>query len=115
MIDVTGWGGKTKTYEVTVDLHKLVKYGVTMPQVLQALNNSNINVGGQTVNIGQQSAVVRGVGLIHSHGRHQQRVLAARTRAAVMLHDVASVTWATSRGWASPARTMTTTSSRASS
>ena len=42
------------------------QYGLTLPQLLQALNNSNINVGGQTVDIGQQSAVVRGVGLIRS-------------------------------------------------
>src|SRR5271154_4004732 len=66
VIDVTGWGGKTKTYDVNVDLHSLVEYGLTLPQVLQSLGNSNINVGGQTVNIGSQSAVVRGIGLIHS-------------------------------------------------
>src|SRR5579864_6293137 len=66
VIDVTGWGGKTKTYEVSADQHKLLQYGITIPQLLQALNNSNINVGGQTVNIGPQAAVVRGVGLIHS-------------------------------------------------
>ena len=42
------------------------EYGLTLPQVLQTLNNSNINVGGQTINFGQQSAVVRGVGLIHT-------------------------------------------------
>ena len=66
VIDVTGWGGKTKTYEMQVDLDKLVAYGLTLPQVLQASNNSNINVGGQTVNFGPQSAVVRGVGLIRS-------------------------------------------------
>src|ERR1700752_1854453 len=29
VIDVTGWGGKTKTYDVTVDLHRLETYGVT--------------------------------------------------------------------------------------
>ena len=52
VIDVTGWGGKTKTYDVTIDLDKLLDYGLTVPQVLQALNNSNINVGGQTVNFG---------------------------------------------------------------
>ena len=34
VIDVTGWGGKTKTYDVTVDLHKLETYGITLPQVL---------------------------------------------------------------------------------
>jgi cobalt-zinc-cadmium resistance protein CzcA len=37
-----------------------------LPQVLQAIGNANINVGGNTVNIGTQSAVVRGVGLIRS-------------------------------------------------
>src|ERR1700752_670158 len=63
VIDVTGWGGKTKTYELQVDFNKLVANGLTLPQVLQAVSNSNINVGGNTVNIGAQSAVVRGVGL----------------------------------------------------
>src|SRR6201746_2147517 len=66
VIDVTGWGGKTKTYELQVDFNKLVAYGLTLPQLLQAVSNSNINVGGNTVNIGAQSAVVRGVGLIRS-------------------------------------------------
>jgi cobalt-zinc-cadmium resistance protein CzcA len=51
VIDVTGWGGKTKTYDVVVDQHKLMSYGLTLPQALQAINNSNVNVGGQTVNI----------------------------------------------------------------
>src|SRR5580700_1435827 len=59
VIDVTGWGGKTKTYDVTVDLHKLVEYGLTLQQILQVLGNSNINVGGQVINIGSQAAIVR--------------------------------------------------------
>jgi multidrug efflux pump subunit AcrB len=62
VIDVTAWGGKTKTFELEVDFNKLIAYGLTLPQLLQALNNSNINVGGNTVNIGSQAAVVRGVG-----------------------------------------------------
>src|SRR5207253_839385 len=66
VIDVTGWGGRTKTYELEVDFNKLIAYGLTLPQLLQAVSNSNINVGGNTVNIGAQSAVVRGVGLIRS-------------------------------------------------
>src|SRR5471032_3329342 len=66
VIDVTGWGGKTKTYEITVDLNRLIAYGLTLPQMLQSLSNSNINVGCGTVNIGPQAAVVRGVGLIKS-------------------------------------------------
>src|SRR5438552_3039178 len=65
VVDVVGWGGKTKTYELQVDFNKLVANGLTLPQVMQAVNNANINVGGNTVDIGAQSAVVRGVDLIH--------------------------------------------------
>src|ERR1043166_3497157 len=32
VIDVTGWGGKTKTYELQVDFNKLVANGLTLPQ-----------------------------------------------------------------------------------
>src|SRR5215472_14756188 len=35
VIDVTGWGGKTKTFEIQIDRDKLVAYGLTLPQVLQ--------------------------------------------------------------------------------
>jgi cobalt-zinc-cadmium resistance protein CzcA len=49
VIDVTGWGGKTKIFEIQIDREKLVAYGLTLPQVLQTLSNSNINVGGNTV------------------------------------------------------------------
>ncbi|HEX4371306.1 MAG TPA: CusA/CzcA family heavy metal efflux RND transporter [Rhizomicrobium sp.] len=92
VIDVAGWGGKTKTYDVTVDLHKLETYGVTLPQMLQALNNSNINVGGQTIDISMQAAVVRGVGLIHSLDDIRHTLLSAHNGTAVELRDVAKVT-----------------------
>src|SRR5665213_3258299 len=85
VIDVTGWGGKTKTYEVTVDLHKLEDYGVTLPQLLQALNNSNINVGASTMNIGPQAATVRGVGLIGSMDDIRNTVLNATGGTPVLL------------------------------
>src|SRR5437868_10299442 len=62
VIDVTAWGGKTKTFELQIDLNKLIAYGLTLPQMQQALNNSNINVGGSTIDLGAQAAVVSGVG-----------------------------------------------------
>ena len=89
--DVTGWGGKTRTYDITVDNKKLVAFGVTLPQVLQALNNANINVGGQTVNFGDQAAIVRGVGLIHSTGQIEHTLLRATGGTPVLLGDVAQV------------------------
>jgi cobalt-zinc-cadmium resistance protein CzcA len=91
VIDVTGWGGKTKTYDVEIDRNKLDAYGLTLPQVVTTLNNSNINVGGQTVNIGPQAAIVRGVGLIHSMDQLRDTMLASAGGHPVLLSDVASV------------------------
>ncbi len=91
VIDVTGWGGKTKTYDIAVDQRKLLGYGLSVPQVLQALGNANINVGGQTVDIGAQSAVVRGVGLIHSADDIRRTMIASNQGSPVVLSDVAEV------------------------
>ena len=91
VIDVTGWGGKTKTFELRVDLNKLVAYGLTLSQLMQTLNNSNINVGGSTVNLGSQSAVVRGVGLIRSLEDLSSTMLAQAGGNPVLVRDVASV------------------------
>jgi cobalt-zinc-cadmium resistance protein CzcA len=68
VIQVNTWGGTTKEYEVEVDLHKLDAYNITLPQVITAIGNANVNVGGRTINFGQQSVNVRGVGLIDSGG-----------------------------------------------
>jgi cobalt-zinc-cadmium resistance protein CzcA len=92
IIDVTGWGGKSKTYDITVDLDQLIAHGLTLPQVLQVLNNSNINVGGQTVNIGPQSAIVRGIGLIQSIDQIRDTMITATSGVPVRIRDIASVT-----------------------
>jgi cobalt-zinc-cadmium resistance protein CzcA len=92
VIDVTGWGGKTKTYEIAIDQHKLVGYGLSVPQVLTALGNANINVGGQTVDFGAQAAVVRGVGLIHSADDIRHTLITNNQGAPVVIGDVAAVT-----------------------
>jgi len=92
VIDVNGWGGKTKTYEISIDLPKLTANGLTLQQVLQAIGNSNVNVGGQTVNIGPQAAVVRGVGQIHSLDDIRGTMLVSNKGAPVLVSDVATVT-----------------------
>jgi heavy metal efflux system protein len=92
VIDVTGWGGKSKTFDVQIDLNKLNANGLTLSQVLQVLNNSNINVGGNTVNIGPQSAVVRGVGLIRSIDDIRNTMLASTNGNPIRVSDIAEVT-----------------------
>src|SRR5271157_142799 len=68
VIQVNTWGGTTKEFEVEADLQRLEAYNITIPELLSAIGNANTNVGGRTINIGQQSVNVRGVGLIDSGG-----------------------------------------------
>ena len=91
VIDVTGWGGKTKTYELQVDFNKLAAAGLSLPQLLQAVSNANINVGGSTVNIGTQSAVVRGVGLIRSVDDLANTMISQSGGNPILVKDVAKV------------------------
>ncbi|MEO0035822.1 MAG: hypothetical protein RLZZ501_1845 [Pseudomonadota bacterium] len=92
VVDVNTWGGKSKTYEVAVDQDRLAAHGLTLPQVLTALGAANTNVGGQTITIAEQAAVVRGVGLIRSVADIGGVVLAANNGAPVRLADVATIT-----------------------
>jgi cobalt-zinc-cadmium resistance protein CzcA len=89
VIDVVGWGGLTKEYHVDVDLHKLAAYHLPLSQVLTAITNSNVNVGARTLDIGQQAANVRGLGLIHSLADIDDIVLAQSGGTPVLLKDVA--------------------------
>ena len=66
VIDVTSYGGQTKEYHVEVDPYRLRGHNVTLTQLTQAITNSNQNVGGQRLFMGEQSYDVRGIGLLGS-------------------------------------------------
>jgi cobalt-zinc-cadmium resistance protein CzcA len=68
VVQINSWGGTTKQFNVDADLGKLEAYNVTIPQLITALGNANINVGGREISIGQQSVNIRGVGLVDSGG-----------------------------------------------
>ncbi len=91
VIDVISWGGKTRTYEVVIDNDRLVANGMTVPQVLTALGKSNANVGGQTINFGPQSAIVRGLGLIHYPAQIESVLIGENNGVPVTVRDVAKV------------------------
>jgi heavy metal efflux system protein len=99
---INSWGGPTKTFEVDVDPHKLEAYSVTVPQILTALGNANINVGGREITVGQQSINIRGVGLIDDGGNYDLRqgykvqdienvVLSQENGVPVLIKDVGKV------------------------
>ena len=91
VIDVTGWGGKLRTYEVVVDRDQLVANNVTVGQVISAIGKSDSNVGGQTINFGPQAAIVRGIGLIQSADQIEHVLVATNGNVPVELKNVATV------------------------
>lgn len=91
VIDVTGWGGKLRAYDVVIDNDKLAARGVTVAQVLAALSKSDGNVGGQTINFGAQAAIVRGVGLIQSVSGIESVLVGTANGLPIQLKDVAHV------------------------
>ncbi|AXJ94807.1 MULTISPECIES: efflux RND transporter permease subunit [unclassified Sphingomonas] len=91
VIDVTGWGGKLRTYDVVIDNDRLVAHNVSIPQVLTALSKSDGNVGGQTINFGSQAAIVRGVGLIQSPSGIENVLVGTAGGQPIFLKDVAHV------------------------
>jgi heavy metal efflux system protein len=92
VVQIVTWGGTTKTYDIEVDPHKLDAYNITLQQVLAATGNANENVGGRTINVGQQSVAVRGVGLIQKVEDIENVVLNSQPGGIpVLVKDVARV------------------------
>ena len=91
VIDVVGWGGKLRAYDVVIDNDRLAAHGVSVGQVLAALGKSDGNVGGQTINFGAQAAIVRGVGLIQSVSGIQNVLVGTANGQPILLKDVAHI------------------------
>ena len=66
VVDVTNFGGLTTQFMLELDPARLTQYGLTLTQVVDAINANNSSGGGSVVDRGEQSYVVRGVGLLHS-------------------------------------------------
>jgi cobalt-zinc-cadmium resistance protein CzcA len=92
VIDVTGWGGKLRAYNVVIDNDRLAARNVTVSQVLSAISKSDGNVGGQTINFGAQAAIVRGVGLIQSPSAIENVLVGTANGQPIQVKDVARVT-----------------------
>jgi cobalt-zinc-cadmium resistance protein CzcA len=62
--DVVSFGGEVKTYEIKINPTELKNYNLSPLDVYEAVSKSNINVGGDIIEQGDQAYVVRGVGLL---------------------------------------------------
>jgi heavy metal efflux system protein len=64
VVDVNGFGGPTKQYQVLIDPAKLRSYNLSLSQVLNALSNGNRNGGGSYIEHGPEMYIVRGLGFV---------------------------------------------------
>ncbi len=89
--DVISWGGDQKQYQVQIDPNKLIKYGLTFKQVMERLAANNKQVGGQSINLGSEQYLVRGLGLVTGTTDIASIVVAERNGAPIFVRDVADV------------------------
>jgi cobalt-zinc-cadmium resistance protein CzcA len=89
--EVNSFGGFVKQYQVLVDQNRLLKYKLTLPEVLAGIEGNNTNAGGEFITQGWEQAYVRSVGLIQGGGDIESIVLRAADGTPVFLRDVATV------------------------
>lgn len=89
--DVNSLGGYPKQYQALVDQNKLKKYGLTLRQVFEAIENNNANVGGGYIRHQQESYAVRGLGLLQSMKDIEEVVVSSKNGTPVYLRDIADV------------------------
>jgi cobalt-zinc-cadmium resistance protein CzcA len=89
--DVVSFGGEVKTFEIQVNPHLLTKYGITPLEVFQAVNRSNINVGGDVIEHNAQAYVVRGIGVLDKFTEIGTIIVKNINGTPIMIKNVATV------------------------
>jgi len=84
-------GGGRKQYQVRVDPDKLLAFDVTLHEVLQAVEASNLNSSGGVFMEKGQEYLIRGLGRVYSAGDIGNSVIKVRDRVPVLVKDVAEV------------------------
>lgn len=89
--EVNSWGGLEKQYHVVVEPERLIKYGVTLQAVVDALQANNQNVGGGQIVRGGESLLVHGIGLATGTEQIGDIVIQAFDGNPLRVRDVARV------------------------
>jgi cobalt-zinc-cadmium resistance protein CzcA len=92
VVDVTGFGGPTKIYEVDLDPDKLRALSLTQAQVSTAISSANGSTGGSYIIRNGQDYMVRGLGLLHTVQDIENVVISTtKDGTPVLVKDVADV------------------------
>jgi Cu(I)/Ag(I) efflux system membrane protein CusA/SilA len=89
--EVSSIGGYVKEYQVDVDPEALKNANVSLEKVIEAVKNSNRDVGAKTIEINRAEYVVRGLGAIQSIEDVEMAVVAVNQNIPIHVRDVAKV------------------------
>jgi heavy metal efflux system protein len=89
--DITSFGGTVKEYQIKLDPHALKKFAISIDQVNQAVGKHSSNVGGGLMHRGDESLVVRGIGLFRSVDDIAQSVVDTRDGKPILVSDLGQV------------------------
>lgn len=89
--EVLGIGGYEKQFQVEVDPNSLLRYGITLPEVIQRIRDNNLNTGAQFIRRNDEEFVVRSVGLASTVRDLEMIVVKAVDGVPVRLGDLADV------------------------
>ena len=89
--DIATFGGPIKQFQILTAPERLRKYGLTLQDVITAVEQNNQNTGGNVIERGGQGFAVRGLGAIKSETDIENIVLTSVNGVPVFIRDIASV------------------------
>ena len=92
VVEDTNFGGFTSEYQLDLDPKALERFHLGINDVITAINNNNANAGGGRVSRGDQSYIIRGVGLIRSLADLGAIVVTQSNGAAILVRDLGKTT-----------------------
>jgi Cu(I)/Ag(I) efflux system membrane protein CusA/SilA len=98
--EVASAGGFIKEYQVDLNPDALKAYNVSVMDVMNAVKNSNLDIGAETIELNNVEYIIRGLGYVKSLNDLEISVVAVRNNVPVRIKDVAHVNYgpATRRG-----------------
>lgn len=89
--DVITFGGAVRTIEVKLDVPRIKAMGLTVDAIAQALGQNHANAGGSIITHGEESYIVRSIGLFESPESLEQAVVATQHGVPIRVRDIGSV------------------------
>ena len=89
--EVASIGGFVKEYQVEINPNAMRAFNVSIMDVMNAVQKSNLDIGAETVEINKAEYLVRGLGYIKNVSDLEEAVITVRNGVPVKIKDVAFV------------------------